>query len=98
VVVRVRNLPVAKSVAFSATDAYHQELVLVAAGKLRLPKVRLNVNDRLKIPTGSVKGNKAMRAVLADRKRNFRNNDRLLRARSSGSAFTKLGAVTPSLI
>src|SRR5215472_11996778 len=67
VVIRDRNLPVAKLVPFSAEDSYHQELVLVAAGKLRLPKVRLNVKELLKIPTGSVKGNKAMQAVLADR-------------------------------
>ena len=67
VVIRDRSLPVAKLVPFSAGDAYHQELVLVAAGKLRLPKARLSVSDLRKIPTGSVKGNKAMRAVLADR-------------------------------
>src|SRR5438034_1201253 len=67
VVIRDRNLPVAKLVPFSAEDADHQELVLVAAGKLRLPKVRLNVKELLKIPTGSVKGNKAMQAILADR-------------------------------
>src|SRR6516162_5812979 len=67
VVIRDRNLPVAKLVPFSAGDADHQELVLVAAGKLRLPRVRLNMKELLKIPTGSVKGNKAMRAVLADR-------------------------------
>jgi len=67
VVIRDRNLPVAKLVPFSAEDAYHQELVLVAAGKLRLPKVQLSVKELLKIPTGSVKGNKAIRAILADR-------------------------------
>jgi prevent-host-death family protein len=67
VVIRDRNLPVAKLVPFSAEDADHQELVLVAAGKLRLPKVRLNVKELLKIPTGSVKGSKAMQAILADR-------------------------------
>jgi prevent-host-death family protein len=67
VVITDRNLPVAKLVPFSAGDAYHQEPFLVAAGKLRLPKVRLSVSDPLKIPTGSVKGNKAMRAISADR-------------------------------
>jgi hypothetical protein len=41
--------------------------VLVAAGKLRLPQARLDVKALLKIPTGSVSGNKAIRAVLADR-------------------------------
>ncbi len=53
------------SVSVEGTD--DQELVLVAAGKLRLPKVRLNVKGLLKIPTGSVAGNKAIQAVLADR-------------------------------
>jgi prevent-host-death family protein len=67
VVIRDRNLPVAKLVPFSAEGADDQELVLVAAGKLRLPKVRLDVKALLKIPTGSVAGNKAIQAVLADR-------------------------------
>src|SRR5580704_11525116 len=67
VVIRDRNLPVAKLVPFSAEGADDQELVLVAAGELRLPKVRLDVKALLKIPTGSVAGNKAIQAVLADR-------------------------------
>ena len=67
VVIRDRILPVAKLVPFSAEGADDQELVLVAAGKLRLPKVRLNVKELLKIPTGSVGGNKAIQAVLTDR-------------------------------
>ena len=67
VVIRDRNLPVAKLVPFSAEGADDQELVLVAAGKLRLPKVRLDVKALLKIPTGSVAANKAIQAVLADR-------------------------------
>ena len=52
---------------FSAEGADDQELMLVAAGKLRLPSVRLNVKELLKIPTGRVAGNKAIQAVLADR-------------------------------
>ena len=67
VVIRDRNLPVAKLVPFSAEGADDQEPMLVAAGKLRLPKVRLDVKEVLKIPTGSVSGNKAIQAVLADR-------------------------------
>jgi len=67
VVIRDRNLPVAKLVPYLAEGAGEQELGLVAAGKLRLPKVRLNVKELLRIPTGSVPGNKAMQAVLADR-------------------------------
>ncbi len=67
VVIRDRNLPVAKLVPFSAEHADDQELLLVAAGKLRLPKVRLDAKALLKIRTGSVPGNKAIQAVLADR-------------------------------
>src|SRR6267378_3719164 len=58
VVIRDRNLPVAKLVPFSAEGADDQELMLVAAGKLRLPKVRLDVKALLKIPTGSVAAKK----------------------------------------
>ena len=67
VVIRDRNLPVAKLVPFSAEGADEQELKLVAAGKLRLPKVRLDVKQLLKISTGRVAGNKAMQAIAADR-------------------------------
>ena len=38
VVIRDRNLPVAMLVPFSAEDADDQDLLLVAAGKLRLPR------------------------------------------------------------
>jgi prevent-host-death family protein len=67
VVIRDRNLPVAKLVPFSSQGADDQDLILVAAGKLRLPQIRLDVKVLLKIPTGSVAGNKAMQAVVADR-------------------------------
>ena len=67
VVIRDRNLPVAKLVPFSAEGADDRELALVAAGILRLPSARLDVKELLKIPTGRVSGNKAIRAVLADR-------------------------------
>jgi hypothetical protein len=67
VVIRDRNLPVAKLVPFSGEGADDQELILVAAGKLRLPKARLSVKKLLKMPTGSVAGNKAIQAVSADR-------------------------------
>jgi prevent-host-death family protein len=67
VVIRDRNLPVAKLVPFSAQGAADEDLILVAAGKLRLPKVRLDIKALLKIPTGSVAGNKAIQAVVAGR-------------------------------
>ncbi len=67
VMIRDRDLPMAKLVPFSAEGAESQELLLVAAGKLRLPKVRLDIKKLFKIRTGSVRGNKAIQAVLADR-------------------------------
>jgi hypothetical protein len=41
--------------------------LLAAAAKMRLPEVRLDLKDLRKIRTGRVAGNKAIRAVLADR-------------------------------
>jgi prevent-host-death family protein len=67
VVIRDRNMPVAKLVPFAADDAKDEELMLVAAGKMRLPKIRLDLKKFWAIPTGSVAGNKAIRAVLEDR-------------------------------
>jgi len=67
VVIRDRGLPVAKLVPFEAEGADDQELTLVAAGKLRLPKAQLDVKKLLKIPTGTVQGNKAIQAIVAER-------------------------------
>lgn len=67
VLIRDRNLPVAKLVPFIAEHADEQELALVAAGKLRLPIERLDIKALLRIPTGTVEGNKAIEALLADR-------------------------------
>lgn len=67
VVIRDRNLPVAKLVPFLAEGADAQELKLVAAGKLRLPKSQLDVKELLKLPTGAVKGNRAIQAIVAER-------------------------------
>lgn len=67
VVIRDRNLPVAKLVPLSAEGAGDQELMLVAAGKMRLPKTKLDIKQLLRIPTGTVSGNKAIQSVAADR-------------------------------
>ena len=67
VVIRDRNLPVAKLVPFLAEGADAQELKLVAAGKLRLPTVQLDVKELLEVPTGTVKGNRAIQAIIAER-------------------------------
>jgi antitoxin (DNA-binding transcriptional repressor) of toxin-antitoxin stability system len=69
VVIRDRHLPVAKLVPFSAEGADDQELMLVAAGKLRLPSVRLDVKELFEDSDGKVTGNRAIQAVLADRRR-----------------------------
>ena len=67
VMIRDRDLPMEQLDPFSTEGAESQELLLVAAGKLRLPKVRLDIKKLFKIRTGSVRGNKAIQAVLADR-------------------------------
>lgn len=67
IVIRDRNLPVAKLVPFSAEEASEEELRLVAAGKLRLPKTPVTVDELLKIPTGSVAGRSGIQAILDER-------------------------------
>jgi antitoxin (DNA-binding transcriptional repressor) of toxin-antitoxin stability system len=67
VVIRERDLPVAKLVPFSAEDADRNELLLAAAGKMRLPMARLNLKEFLKMPIPKVSGRKAIEALLADR-------------------------------
>lgn len=67
VVIRDRNLPVAKLVPFPVEDADAQELLLVAQGKMRLPRGRLDLRKFWKMPMPRVSGNKAVQALLADR-------------------------------
>jgi prevent-host-death family protein len=68
IVIRDRNLPVAKLVPFvSSDDASEEELLLVAAGKLRIPKTPVNIEELLKIPTGRVSGSDGIQALLDER-------------------------------
>jgi prevent-host-death family protein len=67
VIIRERNLPIAKLVPFEAGDASEEELRLVAEGKMRLPKVKFDAKKFDRMPAGKVKGNKAIEALLADR-------------------------------
>lgn len=67
IVIRDRNLPVAKLVPFSADEASEEELLLVASGKMRLPQNPINLDRLLKIPTGKVSRNEAVQALLDDR-------------------------------
>jgi prevent-host-death family protein len=67
IVIRDRNLPVAKLVPFSSDESSEEELLLVAAGKMRMPKHPIKVDELLKIRTGRVPGHEAIKALLDDR-------------------------------
>jgi prevent-host-death family protein len=67
IVIRDRNLPVAKLVPFVPGDATEEELQLVAEGKMRLPEKALNIDDLWNIRTGSVSSSEAITALLKDR-------------------------------
>jgi antitoxin (DNA-binding transcriptional repressor) of toxin-antitoxin stability system len=67
IVIRDRNLPVAKLVPFSGDEGSEDELLLVAAGKMRLPKSPVKVDELLRIPTGKVAAREGIQALLDDR-------------------------------
>lgn len=67
IIIRDRNKPIAKIVPFPSEGADADELKLVAAGKMRLPKEKLDIKAFFRIPTGSVKGRKVTEALIADR-------------------------------
>jgi prevent-host-death family protein len=67
IVIRDRNLPVAKLIPFLPGNASEDELMLVAAGKMRLPEVPIDFDELWRIKTGSVDDSDAIRALLKDR-------------------------------
>ena len=67
IIIRDRNLPVAKLVPFSTDEGSEEELLLVAAGKMRLPKNDVEVDELLKIRTGKVSHREGTQALLDDR-------------------------------
>ena len=67
VVIRDRELPIAKLVPLSPGEAGEDELRLVAAGKMRLPIHSVEVRQLVKIRAGSVAGSQAVQALLAER-------------------------------
>lgn len=71
IVIRDRNLPVAKLVPFPAEEGTEEELLLVAAGKMRLPQDPLDLEKALKIPTGRLVGREGTRALLEDREQSL---------------------------
>ena len=64
-----RDIPVAKDVSSSAERATDEELVLVAAGKMRLPKEPAILEKLLKVPLRRSKDRDVTRALLDERKR-----------------------------
>ena len=69
IVIRDRNLPVAKLIPFLAEDASDEELLLVAAGKMRLPKESGDLEKLLKRPSGSTEAREVTAALLEERER-----------------------------
>jgi prevent-host-death family protein len=67
VVIRDRNLPVAKLIPFTAENASDEELALVAAGVMRLPEQTLDLDKLWKMPRASVKGDAGTKALLKER-------------------------------
>lgn len=65
--IRDRNLPLAKLVPFSADESSEEEQLLVASGKMRLPRASVKVADLLKIRTGKVAGREGVQALLDER-------------------------------
>ena len=57
----------AKLVPFSPDEASDEELLLVASGRMRLPKNPLKIDELLRIPTGTLPSNDGIKALLDDR-------------------------------
>jgi prevent-host-death family protein len=67
IVIRDRNLPVAKLIPFTAEDASEDEMALAAAGAMRLPERALDLDLLWKMPRASVRGAAATQALLDER-------------------------------
>jgi prevent-host-death family protein len=67
IIIRDRNLPVAKLVPFSSEEGTEEWLLLVAADKMRLPERPVDLEKVLRVPTGKHLGRAGTKAVLEDR-------------------------------
>jgi hypothetical protein len=67
IVIRDRNLPVPELIPFSAENASEEELLLVAAGKMRLPRDLVDLEKLLNIPSGRTVGREVTMALLDER-------------------------------
>ena len=71
IIIRDRNLPVAKLVPFSSEEGTEEELLLVAADKMRLPERPVDLEKVLRVPTGKHLGRAGTKAVLEDREQSL---------------------------
>jgi prevent-host-death family protein len=71
VIIRDRNLPVAKLIPFSPEEATEEELLLVAAGKMRLPDSSIDLEKVLRPPGGRSLGRAGTKALLKDREQSL---------------------------
>jgi prevent-host-death family protein len=67
IVIRDRNLPVARLIPFTAEDATEEDLMLAAAGAMRLPAKPLDLDRLGKMPRAMVRGTAAIQAILDER-------------------------------
>ena len=72
IVIRDRNLPVAKLIPFPAGDATEEEMQLVAEGKLRLPERPFDYDAFWRLPIPKVAaGVDAIKVLIEDREDRF---------------------------
>ena len=71
IIIRDRDLPVAKLVPFSPEGGTEEELLLVAAGKMRLPEHPVDLDKVLRVPTGKHLGRTGTQALLEDREQSL---------------------------
>jgi antitoxin (DNA-binding transcriptional repressor) of toxin-antitoxin stability system len=67
IVIRDRNLLVAKLIPFAAEDGTEEDLALAAAGVIRLPAKPLDLDRLGKMPRAVVRGTAATQAILDER-------------------------------
>jgi prevent-host-death family protein len=69
IIIRDRNLPVAKLVPFSYKEGNEEELL--AAGKMRLPERPIDLEKALRVPAGKHLGRAGTQALLEDREQSL---------------------------
>src|SRR5437667_11403771 len=67
IIIRDRNLPVAKLVPFSGDEGSEDEFLLLAAAKMGRPKPRVRVEELLRIQTGKSGAREGIQELLCER-------------------------------